>query len=189
MPRIWKALIAASTLALTLVVWGCEQPTELDNPSPQIEVETESSRLAGPGDLAGFNSVASTLGQTVAGTVTARVGANGGTLELAGHVLTVPRGSVRGPTTFTLRVVPNGGIEVELQATTPGSRPNNVGSQGFDRPVRLVLSFAGTNGVDAEDLVIVRVDDGEPQETHVSANGSSVWADLAGFSRYRLCSN
>lgn len=188
MPRIWKALIAASALALTLVVWGCEQPTELDNPSPQIEVEAQNSRLVGLGDLAGFKSVASNHGQTVAGAVTARVGARGGTIELDGHVLTVPPGSVRGLTTFTLRAVPNGGIEVELGATSQGGQPNDVGSQGFDRPVRLALSYASANGVDPEDLVIVRVDDGEPQETHVSANGT-VAADLTGFSRYRLCSN
>lgn len=138
-------------------------------------------------DIAGLRSVRSEVGAAAKKLVSAVFGKDGGRLELGGHVLTVPAGAILAPTRFTMRLVPNGGVEVDLRAIQPVL--GNIGSSGFEIPVQLALSYAEVEGeIDPEDLVIVRVGTGERLETTV-VDGSRVQADLDHFSRYRVCSN
>lgn len=198
MPRIWKTLVTSGALVVALLVWGCEQATDPAVQPQQVEVEAADKLLGGVvggltgklglGDLAGLDPVIATVDAVVDGLVTAIVGSDGGVLELGDHVLTVPAGAVSEDTRFTMRMVSGGGIQVELHATKETT--NDVGESGFDRPVRIALSYANTDAGDPEDLVIVRVDGEEPLDTRVSTDGTStVWAEVDHFSRYLLCTN
>lgn len=194
MTRIWKNLAAAGVFTLGLVVWGCEQATEPGQHTGPMEAEAPA-RLLDDGaldsdlaDVAGLRSVRSTVAELESNVVRAVIGIEGGELELAGHVLTVPAGAVTALTQFSMTLIPNGGVEVHLQAIQP--EVGNIGMSGFQIPVRLALSYVGTDVDDPEDLVIVRMQTGERLETELDEDGSSrVWAHLDHFSRYRLCSN
>ena len=93
--------------------------------------------------------------------VTRLLGFDGGTLELLGHRLVVPSGAVERPTTFTMSAVIRGNVHVELTAFAPGnSGLMNVGEDGFDRPVRLDLTYERASNVsrrNEDDLVILRL--------------------------------
>lgn len=215
MTRIWRHITAAGALAIILAVWGCDQGTEPTGQLLQAE-RPESGLLGGAIDealdsdltieevealvpvedplgpeelmeLNGLKPVQSLAGAAVSQVVSAVFGVDGGQLELEGHLLTVPAGAVLAPTRFTMRQVPNGGVEVDLRATQAVA--GNIGSSGFEIPVQLALSYAGTDGEsNPEDLVIVRVATGERLETEV-VEGSRVQAELDHFSRYRICTN
>lgn len=125
----------------------------------------------------------------------ALIGSGGGTISVAGHVLTVPAGAVSRPTRFTMAVVNDGYVEVELNATVPQSRgPGiDVGEKGFDRPVTLQLNYAWAAGdVDASRLQIVWVKEDGSLETLSSTADSgtkTVTADLDHFSKYAIGQN
>ncbi len=92
-------------------------------------------------------------------TVTRLVGLNGGTLLNLGHRVVVPAGAVDRPTTFSLGVLLNGTTRVDLSAYAPGGSGRiDVGEQGFDRPVRLDMTYSrGANIRDERNLVILRL--------------------------------
>lgn len=117
------------------------------------------------------------------------IGASGGTLNLAGHTLTVPEGAVSVPTVFVLTIPPSGRVEVELQALVSTlSGLVDVGEEGFDRPVTLSLTYAwASNVTDPSTLKILHLrEDGsaEPLPTTVDPTGKTVTARLHHFSRY-----
>lgn len=93
-------------------------------------------------------------------TVTELVGLNGGSLHLLGHRLVVPSGAVDQPTTFSLGVLLNGHTRVDLSAYGPGNSGNeDVGEAGFDRPVRLDMTYdrARVSRRNEDNLVILRL--------------------------------
>ena len=109
-----------------------------------------------------LTNVVGTVVQTADGllaTVTKLLGADGGTLRLVGHRLVVPSGAVDAPTTFEMSALLNGNVRVDLSATAPGASGRiDVGEAGFDRPVRLDLTYErATNVRDARKLVIIRL--------------------------------
>jgi hypothetical protein len=128
--------------------------------------------------------------------VSGLIGSNGGSIQLAGHSVTVPAGVIGQPTVFTMTVPASGPVQVELTAVRSGAfgRDRNVGAAGFDgQTVTLTLSYAwATNAGDPTDLVILRMHrDGtaEPLPVTLDAAGMRVTADLDHFSRYALASN
>lgn len=109
-----------------------------------------------------LTNVLGTVTNTVDGllsTVTGLLGVNGGTLTHLGHRLVVPAGAVEQPTTFSLGVLLNGQTRVDLSAYAPGASGNvDVGAQGFDRPVRLDMTYSrATNIKDERKLVVLRL--------------------------------
>ncbi|HEX6588338.1 MAG TPA: hypothetical protein VF039_04900 [Longimicrobiales bacterium] len=109
-----------------------------------------------------LTNVIGTVVQTVDGllaSVTRLIGLDGGTLSLLGHRLVVPANAVDQPTTFTLGVLLSGNTRVDLTAYAPGNSGRiDVGAAGFDRPVRLDMSYErATNVRDPRDLVIIRL--------------------------------
>ena len=87
------------------------------------------------------------------------IGVNGGTITLLGHRMVVPSGAVDLPTLFTLSVLNNGYVHVDVSALAPGmSGLIDVGEQGFNRPVRLDLTYSrATNVKNERRLVILRM--------------------------------
>ena len=109
-----------------------------------------------------LTNVVGTVVQTVDGllaSVTRLIGLDGGTLSLLGHRLVVPANAVDMPTTFTLGVLLSGNTRVDLTAYAPGNSGRiDVGEAGFDRPVRLDMSYErATNVRDPRNLVIIRL--------------------------------
>lgn len=186
-PRIGR-IAAAFTLALVLASCDhTELPTDVDSSSQQVVDEPQQLLGGLLGGLFGSNEttiravdqygrirtytlvreplltqVVGTLTQTVDGllvSVTRLIGLGGGTLEVVDHRLVVPAGAVDQPTTFTLGALLNGNIRVDLSATAPGrSGQVDVGAEGFDRPVRLDLTYERASNVrDPRDLVIIRL--------------------------------
>ena len=89
-------------------------------------------------------------------TVTRLLGVNGGTLTNLGHRMVVPAGAVAQPTTFGLGVLLNGTTRVDLSAYAPGGSGRiDVGAAGFDRPVRLDMTYSRASNVKDERKVVI----------------------------------
>lgn len=87
-------------------------------------------------------------------TASATIGTPGGTLELDGHRLHVPRGAVRGPTKFDLTVPASNYMEVEVHA-------NGQQHFNFQTPATLTVDYSRCtrSNVDGELLRIFVVDE------------------------------
>lgn len=173
---------AVSAFALTLVMWGCESLSE--------------NALVGPGDRSDILLIDTNEdGYTIAretnptvGVATAVIDQNGGSLAIGKNVLTVPAGAVDGPTTFTMTKLVN---EIEVGLTATRLLPNDVGSRGFNVPLKLSLSYAGATEVpaNAAELKVLWVKaDGsiEAQPTAVNTSGKFAVGSLTHFSQYAL---
>lgn len=122
------------------------------------------------------------------------IDASGGTLSLAGHKLTVPANAVKVPTVFLMVVLPNGRVEVELQALVSTLfGVVSVGEEGFAEPVTLSLTYAWAANVESPDrLKILHLrEDGtaDPLPSTVNPTTRTVTAKLGHFSRYCMASN
>lgn len=144
-----------------------------------------------------LTNVVGTVVQTVDGlvaTVSKLIGANGGSLVNMGHRLVVPARAVDQPTTFTLGVLLNGQTRVDLTAYAPGNSGNeNVGEAGFDRPVRLDMTYSRADNVkDERKLVVLRLNpagmgalhEALPTTIDRSNDRATVW--LEHFSGYAM---
>lgn len=138
------ALIGAALVSTTLTACAPEGTVA---PAP-VEASAPSQSLLG--GLLG--TVGSTVGNTVqtlssvtgllrlspqpAAEVTARIGSQGGTLSLGNDItLTVPKGAVRGNTTFAIKRIP--GLIVAYDFEPHGTT--------FDKPLIIEQSTNGTN--------------------------------------------
>ena len=121
------------------------------------------------------------------------IGVSGGSLQLAGHSLSVSAGAVSTPTVFLMVVLPDGRVEVELLALASSLfGVVDVGEQGFAAPVTLSLSYAAaTNVDDASRLTILHLrEDGTAEAIPgtVDAASQTVTARLEHFSKYCMAS-
>lgn len=133
------------------------------------------------------------LVQTVQATLAKLIGLDGGVLSLLGHVLAVPQGAVSEPTIFSMTVLQQGYVEVDLTATPKSllgrlffwRKPEPV---QFNVPVAISLSYArATNVTDPSRLKIMRLNpDGrhEIMPSTVNPVTKMVTAELDHFSRY-----
>lgn len=122
------------------------------------------------------------------------LGLGGGLLSILGHSIYVPADAIDGVALFSLQVENDGYIEVDLSATRISLLGLiDIGSQGFDKPVTLTLSYArATNVEDPDDLVILRrLPDGGFEElpTTVNKRNKTVSAKLDHFSGYCMAAN
>lgn len=193
MPWHWKRWLAGPVLVLSLLITACEPAS---GPGPELPAEPET--VAGPqamtvdaDDGESYALVEARIPDTIDDLAVSKlIGVDGGSLSLAGHRLTVPAGAVDQPTLFTMTLVTNGYVEVDLSAEIEllGGLIS-VGADGFDEPVTLSLTYAWASDVeDPDDLVILRELDGdEPYEvlpSTVAESGKVVITDLDHFSRY-----
>lgn len=133
------------------------------------------------------------LVKTVEATLALLLGSDGGVLSLLNHVLTVPAGAVGEPTLFSMTVLQDGYVEVELTATPKSLLRRllfwrKVEEVNFRVPVELSLSYANaTNVTDPSRLKIMRVNPNGRHEilpSTVDLESKTVTADLDHFSRY-----
>src|SRR5690606_36534124 len=133
------------------------------------------------------------LVKTVDATLALLLGSDGGVLSLLNHVLTVPAGAVSEPTLFSMTVLQDGYVEVELTATPKSLLKRllfwrKVEEVNFRVPVELSLSYANaTNVTDPSRLKIMRVNPNGRHEilpSTVDLESKTVTADLDHFSRY-----
>jgi hypothetical protein len=138
------------------------------------------------------------LVKTVQATLALLLGDDGGVLALLNHVLNVPAGAVDEPTLFSMTVLQNGYIEVELTATPKSLLRRlffwrRVEEVNFNVPVELSLSYANaTNVTDPSRLKIMRVNpDGRHEilPSIVDLENETVTAELDHFSRYCMIAN
>lgn len=135
------------------------------------------------------------LVKTVETTLARLLGSDGGILAVLGHAIDVPAGAVSEPTLFSMTVIQNGYVEVELTATPKSLLTSlffwrRVEEVKFAVPVELSLSYArATNVTDPTRLRIMRVmPDGrhEVLPSVVDEDRRTVTAELDHFSRYCL---
>jgi hypothetical protein len=128
------------------------------------------------------------------------IGREGGYIFTQGHVLVVPEGAVSEPTYFKIQAlnvassdsVP---IEVELKAyrTTSTGEIIDVGTQGFNKPVYLAMSYAWAQetmsiGLAGATVVWIKAP-GVAEEIRtrtVDYDGKWIVAELSHFSPYAL---
>ena len=179
----WRSVLVLAALAS--VVGGCDPVAP--GPEPLTAPASPSATL----NDGTYTLVTAPL-TTPLPRVSDWIGASGGTLRLAGHTLTVPPGAVQGPTLFSMLPLASGHVEVELLAAAirPLLGLVDVGSDGFDEPVELTLSYAAATNVDDPDrLVILHLrDDGGVEEvpSTVHTATKTVTAELEHFSRYAM---
>lgn len=183
MSRTQIRLAFLPLLLLGLVLGGCER-SELPGAASDPQFSAQQSAA-----LRKLPAKARAVGKATAGEV---IGAEGGSVELAGHVLTVPAGAVSHPTRFTLRLVENGFVEVDLRAARASGLQAgvDVGKQGFATPVILQLSYEqGEVRGDPAALIVawVRPDGSlQPLRSSHDAEEQTITAPLDHFSRYVL---
>ena len=133
------------------------------------------------------------LVETAAATLSKLIGIDGGVLALLDHVLTVPAGAVTEPTIFSMTVLQNGYVEVELTAVPKSLLSSlffwrKIEEVKFAKPVELTLSYArATNVEDPSRLRIMRVNpDGNHEilPSTIDLEKKTVSAELDHFSRY-----
>lgn len=170
-------------LLLGLTVAGCER-SEL--PGAAFDPQFSASRGAAHKKVPARSLAA---GAESTGKM---IGPAGGSVELAGHLLVVPAGAVSHPTRFTLRLVENGFVEIDLKAARASGigAGADVGKQGFSRPVILHLSYEQAElTTDPEALFVAWVKpDGslQPLRSSHDAEERTITAALDHFSRYVL---
>lgn len=181
-------LYALPLLALSLAVGACENiggPDGLTGP----EASEPSQSLLGldldAEDPNGYTVVKEK--DASVGVVTGIIGSAGGKLVLGRHELRVPANAVSGATTFTMSKL-SGELRFSLTATQ--LLPNDVGSQGFAVPVKLVANFQGVSEIsDPWKLKIVWLKaDGSAQDqpTDIDIVGKRAIGYLGHFSDYAL---
>lgn len=176
----WMRISMLPALALSLVLWSCDYAGEQDLLGPQVGASFDEGGN-------GF-TVAKQKDLSV-GTVSALVDASGGKLTLGKHELFIPKDAVSAPTTFTMSKLDGDHIAVSLTATQLTT--NDIGSQGFNVPLKLSLSYEDASSLPA-DLSSMQIvwlkGDGtmEAQASEVLVTGKRVRGTLTHFSDYAL---
>lgn len=162
-------------------------------PLDASQIEAQGYTLIREPAPAPIRSLLRRLVQVVDATIAVLIGHDGGVLSLLGHLLTVPQGAVTESTIFSMTVLQQGYIEVELTAT-PKSLLSTLffwrtaEPVQFNVPVELSLSYArATNVTDPSRLKIMRVmPDGRHEilASTVDPVKQTVTAELDHFSRY-----
>jgi hypothetical protein len=178
-PHMRKHTTWIRRAVLVLAAAGLAACADSADPAGRL-LQPEAPALAKGGHKA-LQKVAGDAGDF---TVSALINRQGGTLSYGGYTLVVPQNSVRHPTVFTLHALATGYLEVELTATSTGSKePNDQGRQGFSVPVRLTIPV-GTPEEGVEYVVAWVRPDGVLEAMPSTLDGSSVTGRLTHFSQY-----
>lgn len=195
MKRTLKALLIATLVAAPFLSSCSEQH---DPTSANAVVERQDGLI---GDV--LNGLLGLVGSLITGpdangdAVTEWIGPAGGTLTTAAYTLTVPAGAVSEATRFRIAPTNTGTYSVDLSAYKKrgllGLSLIEVGSQGFAKPVKLIISYANaTNVQSAPDLVIIYIRSNgtiELQTSIVNTTTKTVTSPLSHFSKYAMAQN
>lgn len=191
--RLMPALAAA--ILLSLASAGCESTSQLA-PTPEAPQSAIIQSQAGVEYTLLEDRIPSEILDL---DVSKLIGLSGGQISLAGHTLTVPAGAVSVPTVFTLTLRTTGYIDVDASAlvTSLLGKVINVGEKGFNKPVKLTLSYARSPNAPADPsgITVLRMlgsshaDPHQPLSTTVDAQAKTATAYLDHFSGYCLADN
>lgn len=183
---IWLRRSTLATVALTMVLVGCDRASDsglLLEPKHETEQVLISWKFGN-----GYTVVRET--EESVGSVEGVIGREGGTLSLGKHLLLVPPYAVSAPTTFKFSKSDGDHVRIDLSASRYGK--NDVGRRGFNRPVRLMLSYEGAANIRTEDVagmavMHIRPDQRvEPLPSLVNYYDRWVGTDLRHFSEYGI---
>ena len=180
----WNKLYLLPVMLLSLLAWGCDSVTEgrLTGPSEPNDVLIEYF-------VNGVKVVEET--DPTAGYVHGIFDQAGGELRIGKHRLVIPAGAVSGRTRFEMGKA-SSDLRFGLHATSVSSPiRNNVGAQGFSKPVYLQISYAGTGLSDASasalEVVWLKPLGGyEVQQKTVDGTNDLITGWLKHFSDYAL---
>jgi hypothetical protein len=172
MTRSHRKAIGLFALAILGALPGCEAADRLESiTSPTIAYDQGSNSGSNSGN--GKRAELLRRLQTRLGDEMAMVESNrsGGELVLGGHKLVIPKRAVTRRTTFAMRLVPGDYIEVQLFAWDSKTfRP----VRQFERPVKLVLSYADASPKDENKLGVAYLPDNTPLGRQEKMGGTSV---------------
>ena len=199
----------AASLLLAVVVASCdhvETPTEVrDSQQPQellglldpvLETTTTVKAADANGSIRTYTLIREPVLNLDLGhlRVSEVIGVGGGAVEILGHRIVVPAGAVDIPTLFTLIALPTGYVQVDITALAGDllGGLSDQGSDGFNKPVRLDLTYSrATNVSNPRKLVILRlnpdgmsaVHEALPSTVDRSNERVTVWLDhFSGYS-------
>lgn len=187
MNRRWFKWPSLAALCLALVAVSCDRPQA-------TETTVDIAPSFGSVDQSEYSLVREALPLPVPDLSTSSIiGVSGGQISLLGHTLQVPAGAVTVPTIFTMTVLTNGYIEVELTAMVSSLLGTvSVGEKGFKKPVTLTLTYARSpDKLDPSKLLIVYVNGSklEPLPSSVNTVTKTVSAQLSHFSKYAMATD
>jgi hypothetical protein len=122
------------------------------------------------------------------------IGKDGGSIQTAAYTLVVPRGAVSAKTKFVVAPENDGSYTVNLHAYQQSLLGLvDVGGRGFQKPVKLIISYENANGVRNErKLTIIYLASPEAVEVQpstVDRKDKEVTAQLQHFSKYAMAQN
>lgn len=175
----WGRTIGVLAGVLGLLSCTADRPSELSGPQATV--------VAG-----GYRLVEERLGLELGDLQASNViGLEGGTVHLLGHKIYVPLGAVNQPALFTIRVVTNGYVEVDLTALGGPGGLIDIGANGFAVPVKLTLTYARASNVSSPARLVVLRKLGagyfgayEVMPSTVNPGSKTVEAELDHFSSY-----
>ena len=194
--RKYLPIVTALTAVFAAGV-ACDRADQVAGPAPEAAIEEayhgfETPSFQQTASLEnGFTIVKGDAGDTEVRQV---IDQNGGVLYLGRHLLVIPKNAVSAPTEFVMAPVKDGSIHVDLTATSSGGTLNDVGSAGFAKPLWLFLSYAGADGVPADEskmaIAWLKVN-GEvaAMPSYVDPNKDFVIGLLKHFSGYIIVAN
>lgn len=182
----WMRQGSFAALALMVALAGCESASDsglLLEPKHETEQVLVSFKLGN-----GYTVVRET--EETVGAVEATIGRAGGTLSLGKHLLIVPAGAVDADTKF--RMEKEDGDHVRLHLTASRFGKNDIGKRGFNRPVKLLLSYeaaANVSSASASSMAVMYIRNDnkvEPLPSTVNYFDRWVGTDLRHFSEYGI---
>lgn len=168
MTRSHRKAIGFFALTILFALPGCEAADRLERvTSPSIAYDHGSN--SGHGKRARLLRRLQTKLSEEMGTV--EVNRSGGELVVGNHKLVIPRRAVSRRTTFAMRLVPGDYIQVQLFAWDSKTfRPHRE----FERPVKLVLSYADAQPEDENKLGVAYLPDNSPTGRQEKMGGTAV---------------
>ncbi len=173
-------------LSLSFAVAACDRPNDITSPSSNAVVATPqySKGNSDERSVKGLHPVVVSV--TAHDSNICRIGSGGGFCAVSGAMIVVPANAVKKDTYFEIRLNVGPNVIVSLAASSKECRKNcddDVGSEGFKKPITLVVSKFGAN---SSGLQLGTVLGGGFKPVLTFDLGSFVTGEITHFSDYGL---
>jgi hypothetical protein len=169
MTRSHRKAIGLFALTIITALTGCDSADRLqDITTPTVAYDGGSNSSSKHQKRRLLRRRLAKLGEEVA---SVEVNRNGGELTLGDHKLIIPRKAVERRTVFAMRVIPGDYIRVELFAWDAKTLRR---IEEFDKPIRLVLSYADASPMDENKLGVAYLADNDPEGRQERMGGTAV---------------
>jgi hypothetical protein len=193
MTRSHRKAIGLFALTLIAVLSGCDSAHRLEGmtaPTVAYDKGSDSGSSQSGRRAALLRRRMAKLGEDVA---SVEVNRSGGELTLGDHKLIIPKKAVEHRTIFAMRVIPGDYIRVQLFAWDAKTLRR---LEEFEKPVRLVLSYADASPMDENKLGVAYLQDNDPEGRQEKMGGTmvdrikkTVSALLPHFSEFAITAN